>query len=92
MALFDRRLLIIWALLVAATLISWGSSAEHNEGLNWVALLIIAIAFVKVRFVGLDFMELREAPRPLRAAFEIWLVVLAGVLMALHAFGGMLVS
>jgi hypothetical protein len=39
-----------------------------------------------VRLIGLDFMELRSAPIPLRAAFEGYCLVLWGVLSGLYLF------
>jgi hypothetical protein len=36
---------------------------------------------MKVRYVILDFMELREAPRPVRIAFEAWPVVVATLIL-----------
>jgi hypothetical protein len=42
---------------------------------------IIFLAFVKVRWVLLDFMELRSAPVKLRAVSEAWVIVVAAVLI-----------
>ena len=58
-----------WLILVAATVISWAVGAEHGTG-SMVAIVVLAIAAIKVRLVGLDFMELRHAPVPLRVLFE----------------------
>jgi hypothetical protein len=46
--------------------------------------VVIAVAFIKVRFVGLDFMELRRAPFGLRLAFELWLIVIGITLVILY--------
>ena len=70
----------IWALLVAATLGSWTLGGGHGVAL-------IAVAFVKVRLVGLYFMELRAAPVALRVAFEGWVVAAAGILVGLYLSG-----
>lgn len=70
----------IWALLVAATVGSWTVGAGHG-----VALLVVA--FVKVRLVGLYFMELRSAPVPLRILFEGWVVVTCSLLIGLYLSG-----
>ena len=40
------------------------------------------IAALKVRYVILDFMELRHAPRGVRIAFEAWPVVVAAMILA----------
>ncbi|TQK31520.1 cytochrome C oxidase subunit IV family protein [Arthrobacter sp. SLBN-53] len=72
-----------WLLLVAATVLSWAVGAEHGTG-SLVAVLVLGIAAVKVRLVGLDFMELRHAPIALRAAFEAYCVGLWALLSALY--------
>jgi hypothetical protein len=77
------RITAVWLILVVATLVSWESArAGSDQGLATSAVL--AIAFVKVRFIGLEFMELRTAPLPLRLAFELWLLVVCSVLLALY--------
>ncbi len=58
-----------WLLLIAATVLSWAVGAEHGTG-SLVAIVVLGIAAGKARLVGLDFMELRNAPIPLRMAFE----------------------
>ena len=72
-----------WLFLVAATVVSWAVGAEHGTG-SMVAVLVLGIAAIKVRLVGLDFMELRHAPIPLRAAFEGYCVVMWAVLSGLY--------
>ena len=49
-------------------------------------VVVFGIAAIKVRLIGLDFMELRSAPIPLRAAFEGYCLVLWGVLSGLYLF------
>jgi len=73
----------VWAVLVAATLVSWAVGAEHGIG-SAIAIVVLLVAMIKVRFVGLDFMELRNAPILLRAAFEIYCVALWGVLAGMY--------
>ena len=72
-----------WLLLVAATVLSWAVGAEHGTG-SVVAIVVLAIAAIKVRLVGLDFMELRHAPMPLRVAFEAYCLVIWAVLSGLY--------
>jgi hypothetical protein len=72
-----------WLLLIAATVVSWAVGAEHGTG-SVVAVIVLAIAAIKVRLVGLDFMELRHAPIPLRAVFECYCVVMWAVLSGLY--------
>ena len=62
----------VWTFLIAATAASWKLGTDQGLGPNGYTLasvLILLIAFVKVRFVGMYFMELREAPMLLRGLF-----------------------
>ncbi|MCX2934560.1 cytochrome C oxidase subunit IV family protein [Mycobacterium sp. CVI_P3] len=72
-----------WLILMGLTLVSWVVGAEHGVG-SFAAVVVLAIAAAKIRLVGLDFMELRHAPIPLRAAFEGYCVVLWAVLSGLY--------
>ncbi|MGY4710576.1 cytochrome C oxidase subunit IV family protein [Mycolicibacterium sp. CBM1] len=82
-ALMRSRAGVSWLILVAATLASFALGADHGTG-SLVAVAVLAIAAVKVRLVGLDFMELRHAPIPLRAAFEVYCVALWALLSGLY--------
>lgn len=83
------RLTAIWLLLVLATLLSWqlgdGTAPDTQRGAASVAILVIAL--LKARFVFLEFMELRGAPLPLRAAFEAWAALICTALIALYWSG-----
>jgi len=76
------RVTAVWALLVGATLLSFWLGTDHGlSSTEARSLIILVVAFVKVRFVGLYFMELRTAPVALRALFEGWcLVVCLGLI------------
>ena len=81
-SLFRARSTLVWLGLVIVTLVSFTVGADHGIG-SGVALWVLALALIKVRYVGMDFMELRDAPLLLRGAFEayclaLWLV-LAGM-------------
>ena len=73
----------VWLLLVAATVVSWAVGEDHGVG-SAVAVVVLGIAAVKFRFVGLEFMVLRHAPVVLRAIFEAYCVVLWSVLAGLY--------
>lgn len=45
---------------------------------------IFAIATVKVRYVILDFMELRHAPLVVRVAFEAWPLLVTSLVLAYY--------
>ena len=65
----------VWAVLVAATLASWALGTDRVvHGYTVASVAVLIIAFIKVRLVGLYFMELREAPTALRAVFETYCV------------------
>lgn len=81
----DKKLaLVVWAALVAATLISLALGEDWIGHGDFAAALVIAIAFVKVRLVGMHFMELRHAPLPLRIAFQAYCGVASIVLIVLY--------
>ena len=78
---------LVWFFLVAATGVSWYLGTDHavdNEQAASAAVLVVA--FVKVRFVGMYFMELRHAPIPLRALYEIWCLVVCSVVVGMFLF------
>ena len=75
-----------WLILIAATLVSFALGADHGTGSSMV-VVVLGIAAIKVRLIGLDFMELRHAPVPLRAAFEVYCVALWALLSGLYLFG-----
>ena len=73
-----RRTTVVWIALMAATCATWWLGTGHVGPRNYALLAIvltIVIAFVKISLIGSEFMELRDAPLPLRAAFSLWVVV-----------------
>ncbi|MHA0288946.1 cytochrome C oxidase subunit IV family protein [Mycobacterium sp. C3-094] len=81
--LLKNRAGLSWLVLVAATLLSWALGADHGTG-SMVGVAVLGIAAIKVRLVGLDFMELRHAPIPLRAAFEAYCIGMWALLSGLY--------
>lgn len=82
-----RLSVIVWAALVIFTVLSFALGGEHLiDDKTLAAAVVLGIAAVKVRLVGLHFMELRHAPVALRAAFEAYCVGLFAVLMGLYIF------
>lgn len=73
--------MLIWLLLVFATSGSWILGSE-SQG---TALMLVA--FIKVRLVGLHFMELRSAPLALRTLFEAYVVVVFTVVIVMYVQG-----
>ena len=81
----------IWMLLMALTAMSWALGSEHGLGSSSHAiasLVILGVAVIKIRLVGLHFMELRRAPGYLRGAFELFCTVLFALLSGMYLFGG----
>jgi len=81
MSVLRERVTWVWLDLVVLTCVTtWGLSTD-------VFLPVVAvvgnfvIAAVKVRYVMLDFMELRDAPIPVRVAFEAWPVAVAAIIL-----------
>jgi caa(3)-type oxidase subunit IV len=83
LGLFRARSTYVWVVLIAVTIVSWAVGAEHGVG-STVAVIVLALALIKVRFVGLDFMELRSAPQVLRGIFEAYCVILWSILAGMY--------
>lgn len=84
--LLRTKTTLVWFVLVVATAFSWAlgtnhgfSSADHTMA----SVVILLVAFVKVRFIGLWFMELRHAPTVLRSLFELYCAVVAALTITL---------
>jgi len=79
-AIVSDRIGRVFAGLVVATCITWwlgSGSAWIGGGFELAATLTILIAFVKIAFIGADFMELRAAPVILRTVFFGWVTAFA---------------
>lgn len=85
-AIFKLRITIIWLLLVLMTCLSW----EAVQSMGWIAepgigvSAVMIVAFMKVRLILLDFMELRHAPLPLRLFAEAWVTVVCLSILAMY--------
>jgi heme/copper-type cytochrome/quinol oxidase subunit 4 len=79
----ERRLIIAWAVLVAVTLGSFAAAESRISHAGLAVAVVIVLAFVKVRIVILNFMEVGHAHWGLRLALEAWIVGLAGALIFL---------
>lgn len=87
-SLVRTRATAVWSVLVLATIVSWllgtdasgGSDGDHSMA----SIVIVLIAFVKVRLIGLYFMELREAPMSLRGLFEGYCAAVCAVVLGMY--------
>ena len=77
------RIPAVWLLLVGATLVSWESARGGGEP-RWASSAVLLISLLKARLIGLEFMELRTAPLPLRLAFEFWVLAVCAALLGLY--------
>lgn len=77
------RATYVWLGLVLATL----ASLYVGDGLSidggYAAAAVLIIAFVKVRLVIFEFMEVRDAPRTMRFAVDVWAIIACAVLIVL---------
>lgn len=72
-----RRALVVWAVLIVLTCTTWFVSGSSLFSTDAAGVIVIALAFGKVWFIGSDFMELRSAPRSLALAFDAYVVAVA---------------
>lgn len=79
---YEKRLARNWLLLVVLTLLSVEGLGRLGGGAT-LAVAILGIAFIKVRIIVLDFMEVRGAPVALRAILEAWIVAVCAMLLAI---------
>jgi hypothetical protein len=83
--LLRTRATVVWLGLIAATLVSWALGTDHGfDDHRAASTLIMLVAFTKVRFVGLYFMELRESPAALRLIFEGHCVVVSAAVLGYY--------
>ncbi|MFE6926111.1 cytochrome C oxidase subunit IV family protein [Nocardia sp. NPDC057663] len=86
---FPRRATWVWIGLVLATCTTWWLGGSHpfaSGNVRFASAAAIAIAFAKAYFIGIEFMELRSAPKTLRRAFEAWTAVVGSVTVLLIVY------
>ena len=74
-------------LLMAATVLTTWVLSKDIVAAKIGTVSIVLVAAIKVRLVLLHFMELRDAPQPLRLGFEGWVWIVAVALIALYLGG-----
>ena len=85
--ILSRRTLILF-FLAGATLLSW--EMGHGVGfsdIRWASTCIIVLAFIKIRYVILEFMELRHSSMAARIVAEVWVVMVCLTLILLYWTG-----
>ena len=87
-ALIQSSATLVWAVLMLATGLSWwlgthqGSGAASGGGSATIVMMLVA--FFKVRLVIMHFMEVRDAPLPLRLACEGWVIVTCSAVLGFY--------
>lgn len=82
----STRTIVVWTLLIAMTALSWVLGRTHGlnaGGQHTASVLVLVLAVVKARLVGLHFMALGNAPAALRSLFEIWCLLACATTVAL---------
>lgn len=86
-SIVQKGLNTVWLAPVLATWASWWLGVNHSPstgaGTTIGTVAVLAIAFAKVRYIGLWFMELRTAPRHHRFFFAGWVYMVGFTLIAL---------
>ena len=85
-----ERITALWLLLILLTFLSLEFFRNIGRGTDFRlgSMIVMVVAFIKVRLVGLDYMELRNAPLPLRLVFEAWSAGLCVIILTLYYLGG----
>jgi hypothetical protein len=79
-----RRVTLVWVLLLCLTFVSFAVGIEQGAGVaSAAAVVILGLALYKVRLIGIHFMDLRVAPRPLRLLFEGYVLAVFATLATL---------
>jgi hypothetical protein len=81
MSVLRERVTWVWLGLVVLTgVTTWGLSKDLFSPAVAVVGTFLIVA-LKVRYVMLDFMELRNAPIPVRVAFEAWPIAVTAMIL-----------
>lgn len=81
MSIWRERATTVWlALMVLTVVTTWGLSKDFF-GPAVAVVGTFLIAGLKVRYVMLDFMELRFAPTASRIFFQVWIAVVVAIIL-----------
>lgn len=89
-SLWRNRISAVWLALVIATCLSWETVGDlaWTQDFRILSSIVLVIAFVKVRYVMLEFMELRHAPLAMRLVAEAWCVLVCAAVIGFYLTGG----
>lgn len=86
--LLSGPFMVVWFVLIAATLVAWYLASDHGiHNHHTATVAILLVAFIKVRFVGLYFMELQDAPVTLRVIFEVFCAIVCAIMIGVYLVG-----
>ena len=88
LTLLKNRISLIWLVLIAATLISWWIGTDDAAKPQLGTAVVLVVVLIKVRLIGLYFMELRDAPLPLRVLFEGYCLIVCTTLLVMYLAAG----
>ena len=83
-ALIKDKLFWVLAGLLALTLLSWLIVSSAGLETQTLGVILIILAFVKVRLIIIHYMEAAKAYLPVRICFEAWVILVAGITIALY--------
>ncbi|BBY05701.1 cytochrome C oxidase subunit IV family protein [Mycobacterium noviomagense] len=88
---FNKRLLVVWLVLSAITLVYlWVGSIDPARSLRPSAVVTVSaivMALIKVRIVFREFMEVRHAPVLLCRLADGWVLLMAVCLLGSYFVG-----
>ncbi|OUS25256.1 hypothetical protein A9Q99_21935 [Gammaproteobacteria bacterium 45_16_T64] len=82
----DKLFLVLVALL-GITMVSWLFISSANLEEKSLGVVILLLAFFKVRLIAIHFMETAMAHRLVRIAFETWGAVVGGMMILGYLMG-----
>ena len=88
----EKRLTVAWIVVVAVTflyLVIDGSADDHGlpGASSFASVSAITLALVKMRIILREFMDVRHAPRVLRAMTDALVVVMGACLLGTYLVG-----
>jgi hypothetical protein len=79
-----NNLLIVLALLLALTLLSWLVLYAVRLEAKTVGALLLSLAFVKVQLIISQYMELNRAILLVRVAFWMWTIAVGAISIGIY--------
>jgi hypothetical protein len=91
---FEKRLLAVWLVLAAVTILQLGIGSIGGRAApapsSAIAAGAILLALIKVRIIFREFMEVRHAPVLLGRLTDLWVALTGAILLGAHLAGAAL--